>query len=150
MKQITWSKCYNCMSVISLSMTLSYDIFSDDNDIIYHLEHPPKFSADYPLNDPQDPTYQRARQLRKDIIQLTHEAIQFFQSKREDDLESLKVIIKISRTLVDDQGIDKKGMDGHSARYTMAHTMYKTPLGHKHYPRGILGNSKTQPSYFIS
>ncbi|CDS14218.1 hypothetical protein LRAMOSA06388 [Lichtheimia ramosa] len=114
------------------------DYMDDDNDIIYHLEHPPKFSADYPLNDPQDPTYQRARQLRKDIIQLTHEAIQFFQSKREDDLESLKVIIKISRTLVDDQGIDKKGMDGHSARYTMAHTMYKTPLGHKHYPRGIL------------
>ncbi|KAI9321667.1 hypothetical protein BX666DRAFT_1850314 [Dichotomocladium elegans] len=113
-----------------------FEPISDDEKLTRFMST--AFEAGYALHDPSHPVYARARLLRREIVQLTHESIQFFQRERENDLESLKILIKIAKTLLDDIGIDKKDIDAQSARYTIIKTIYKTPLKRKHYPRGVL------------
>lgn len=98
----------------------------------------------YAFGDESDPRQRsRARELRKKIGELTHQAIRYFQEHREDDLESIKVIIKIARTYLDNYGSEKSCLDRQKVLYDYSRISCCLPHSHKLYPRTILGNEKS-------
>ena len=97
--------------------------------------------AGYAFTDPSDPMYIKVHQIRHDMGQLIHEALQFFLLKREDDLESLKMVLDITRAYMDDAGVDRKYLDQEKGQYVYAKAIIKVPKAPKQYPRSLLGKS---------
>ncbi|KAI9483082.1 MAG: hypothetical protein EXX96DRAFT_599664 [Benjaminiella poitrasii] len=98
----------------------------------------PRLEAGYAFTDPADYRTQKARQIRYDIGQLIHQLSDFFRSKREDDVESIKILIKIARTFLSERGVEKTQFDRSKSGYSYAKCIGKTPLCKKRYPRNLL------------
>ena len=65
--------------------------------------------------------------------------MEFFLVKREDDLESLKLVINLARTYMDDAGTAKQHVNATKGQYLYAKAVVKVPKAAKQYPRGLLG-----------
>lgn len=92
----------------------------------------------YAFSDPSDPRTQQARNIRHSIGELIHKLSDFFRTKREDDVESVKIWIKIARAFLSERGIEKGHFDRSKTGYSYAKNIGKTPLCNKRYPRNLL------------
>ncbi|KAI7908029.1 uncharacterized protein BX663DRAFT_425475 [Cokeromyces recurvatus] len=98
----------------------------------------PRLEVGYAFSDPTDPRTQKACRIRYDIGQLIHQLSNFFRNKREDDVESIKILIKIARTFLSERGVEKSQFDRSKSGYSYAKCIGKTPLCKKRYPRNLL------------
>ncbi|KAI8644413.1 hypothetical protein BD408DRAFT_340596 [Parasitella parasitica] len=92
----------------------------------------------YAFSDPADPRTEQARNIRHSIGVLIHRLSDFFRTKREDDVESVKILIKIARTFLSERGVEKEQFDRSKAGYSYAKNIGKTPHCKKRYPRNLL------------
>jgi proteasome activator subunit 4 len=54
-----------------------------------------RIEVGYCLVDPNDPRTQKVRKIRAETGQLLNDLMQFFHTKREDDVENIKVLVKV-------------------------------------------------------
>ncbi|KAG0174459.1 hypothetical protein DFQ30_004302 [Apophysomyces sp. BC1015] len=94
--------------------------------------------AGYAFTDPADPRTEKARNIRKAIGEFIHEAAVFFKTRREDDVESVKILIKIIKSFLADRGVEKLTFENNKNGYSYAKHVGRTPLSHKRYPRNLL------------
>ncbi|CAG8548665.1 30916_t:CDS:10 [Gigaspora margarita] len=82
----------------------------------------------YCFSDPNDPRRHTARKLRKELGEFLHKLVTYFRTKREDDVDSLKILLKVKKSKYD---ASKRG-------YQYAKGMLKTSNHDKKYPRYLL------------
>ncbi|CEP09555.1 hypothetical protein [Parasitella parasitica] len=92
----------------------------------------------YAFSDPTDPRTEQARSIRRSIGLLIHKLSDFFRTKREDDVESIKILIKIARSFLSERGVEKEQFDRSKAGYSYAKNIGRTPHCKKRYPRNLL------------
>ncbi|KAG1458041.1 hypothetical protein G6F56_006483 [Rhizopus delemar] len=97
-----------------------------------------RLEVDYAFTDLQDSRTQQARAIRKSAGDLIHQLATFFKTKREDDIESIKIWIKITRVYLSERGVEKTQFERSKAGYSYAKNVDKTPLCKKRYPRNVL------------
>ncbi|KAI8373532.1 hypothetical protein EDC96DRAFT_498664 [Choanephora cucurbitarum] len=125
---------------------LDADIVIDDNDEEGEEEEEEdtgpffgkKLEAGYAFADNSDPRAHQARLIRQSIGDLTHELFEYFRTKRENDVESIKVLIKIARTFLSERGVERAHFDRSKNGYSYAKNIGRTPLCKKRYPRHLL------------
>ncbi|KAF9169581.1 hypothetical protein BGX20_010129 [Mortierella sp. AD010] len=91
----------------------------------------------YCLTDHNDPRTQKIRKIRAETGQLLHDLMQFFHTKREDDVENIKVLVKATRVYLTDHGTDSKAYESSRKGYDFLKEMYQIPGDKKIYPRFI-------------
>ncbi|KAF9918681.1 hypothetical protein BX616_006764 [Lobosporangium transversale] len=106
--------------------------FGDDMDTILPLK---RIEVGYCLTDYNDPRTEKIRKIRADTGQLLHELMGFFLTKREDDVENIKILVKAARIFLSDHGIDSKTFDANSKGYEFLKALYRLPGDKKMYPR---------------
>ncbi|KAF9994804.1 hypothetical protein BGZ79_000402 [Entomortierella chlamydospora] len=89
----------------------------------------------YCLTDHNDPRTQKIRKIRAETGQLLHDLMQFFHTKREDDVENVKVLVKATRVYLTDHGADSKAYESSRKGYDFLKEMYQIPGDKKIYPR---------------
>lgn len=116
---------------------MSDDILNEDEDDSDLLQ-PQRLEVGYAFTDLNDPRTQDARDLRRSLGEQIHQLAQFFITKREDDVESVKILIKIARHYLSERGVEKAQLDRCKSGYSYAKNIGKTPLSKKRYPRNLL------------
>ncbi|KAF7723510.1 hypothetical protein EC973_001885 [Apophysomyces ossiformis] len=111
---------------------------SDGDEDTVSLNAARKLIAGYAFTDPDDPRTQKARDIRKMIGEFIHETAEYFKTHREDDVESIKILIKISKYYLADRGVEKASLENYQSSYSYAKHLGRTPLCHKRYPRNLL------------
>ncbi|CAI2164709.1 4841_t:CDS:10 [Funneliformis geosporum] len=94
--------------------------------------------AGYCFLNPNDQRRQVARQLRKELGEFLHKLVNFFRKQREDDVESLKILLKMIKIYLTDRGVEKSKYDASKRGYQYAKNMLKTSHHDKKYPRYLL------------
>ncbi|KAI8387347.1 hypothetical protein BD560DRAFT_321031 [Blakeslea trispora] len=97
-----------------------------------------KLQAGYAFADSSDPRAHQARSIRQSIGKLIHQLFDYFRTKRENDVESIKILIKIARTFLSERGVERSHFDRSKSGYSYAKNIGKTPLCNKRYPRNLL------------
>jgi proteasome activator subunit 4 len=97
-----------------------------------------RLEVGYAFTDPTDTRTKKARSIRQTVGELIHKLSDFFKNKREDDVESVKILIKIARNFLSERGIEKAQFDRSKNGYSYAKNIGKTPLCKKRYPRNLL------------
>ncbi|CAO3568761.1 unnamed protein product [Mortierella alpina] len=59
-----------------------------------------RLEVGYCLTDSSDPRTERIRKIRAETGELLHELLVFFQTKREDDVENIKILVKAARVFL--------------------------------------------------
>ncbi|RCI01929.1 hypothetical protein CU098_000361, partial [Rhizopus stolonifer] len=108
----------------------------DNDDEFFVLNQ--KLQVGYAFTDPSDPRTEQARSIRRSIGELIHQLLDYFKTKREDDVESVKILIKIARTFLAERGVERAQFDRSKSGYSYAKNIGKTPLCKKRYPRNLL------------
>lgn len=98
----------------------------------------PILPVGYALTDLQDPRTQQARAMRKSTGQFIHQLFEYFKTQREDDVESVKVLVKIARVYLAERGVERNQFDNSKNGYSYAKNVGQTPLCKKRYPRNLL------------
>lgn len=98
----------------------------------------PQLQVGYAFTDDSDPRMATAREIRRSIGDLIHQLSEYFKTKREDDVESIKVLIKIARSYLSERGVEKSQFDQSKNGYGYAKNVGTTPLCKKRYPRNLL------------
>lgn len=98
----------------------------------------PQLEVGYTFTDESDPRMAKAREFRRSIGDLIHQLAEYFKTQREDDVESIKVLIKIARSYLSERGIEKSQFDQSKNGYHYAKNVSFTPLCKKRYPRNLL------------
>ncbi|KAI8379085.1 uncharacterized protein BYT42DRAFT_495617 [Radiomyces spectabilis] len=109
---------------------------TEENALYYGTSH--RLVAGYAFTDFNDPRTQKARSYRKRIGELIHQAAIHFKTERENDVESIKILIKICRTFLSERGVEKLHFERSKSSYSYAKNICRTPLCHKRYPRHLL------------
>ncbi|CAG8466985.1 9745_t:CDS:10 [Ambispora leptoticha] len=112
--------------------------FKDEDSESVHGNANNILPAGYCFTDPMDERRHYVRDLRKSLGELIHELITYFRTKREDDLESMKILLKMTKTYLTDRGVEKGKYEGSKRGYQYAKGMLKTSHGDKKYPRYLL------------
>ncbi|RGB33631.1 hypothetical protein C1646_815894 [Rhizophagus diaphanus] len=94
--------------------------------------------AGYCFSDSNDPRRQGARKLRKELGEFLHRLVTYFRTQREDDVESLKILLKMIKIYLTDRGVEKSKYDASKRGYQYAKNMLKTSRHDKKYPRYLL------------
>ncbi|KAF9423952.1 hypothetical protein BGZ94_008121 [Podila epigama] len=94
-----------------------------------------RIEVGYCLTDLNDPRREKIRKIRADIGVLLHELMTFFLTKREDDVENIKVLVKTARIYLSDHGTDSSHYDSNKKGFEFLKNMYKLPGDRKLYPR---------------
>lgn len=110
----------------------------DNNDDEEGNIHIPILEVGYAFTDPKDKRTQKARQIRKTVGEFIHDLSDYFTKYREDDVESIKILIKIARTYLSERGVEKTQFDHSKSGYSYAKNIGQTPLCKKRYPRNLL------------
>ncbi|KAL9538165.1 hypothetical protein MBANPS3_011145 [Mucor bainieri] len=92
----------------------------------------------YAFTDAADPRTQHARAIRRSLGELIHTLSDFFRAHREDDVESVKIWIKIARAFLNERGIEKTQFDHRKQNYSIGKDISKTPHCGKRYARNLL------------
>jgi proteasome activator subunit 4 len=114
------------------------NIVLEDNDDTVDDVVTPTLPAGYAFTDLQDSRTLNAREIRKSIGQLIHQLFDYFKTHREDDVESVKVLVKISRVYLAERGVERNQFDNSKNGYSYAKNVGQTPLCKKKYPRNLL------------
>ncbi|CAG8507014.1 6948_t:CDS:10 [Ambispora gerdemannii] len=104
--------------------------------------------AGYCFTDPMDPRRHHVRELRKNLGEFIHELVTHFRIKREDDLESIKILLKMTKTYLTDRGVEKGKYEGSKRGYQYAKGMLKTSHRDKKYPRYLLVRTRLHDDLF--
>ncbi|KAI9261229.1 hypothetical protein EDC94DRAFT_122877 [Helicostylum pulchrum] len=105
----------------------------DEDDPIF-----PILQVGYAFTDLNDSRTQEAREIRKGVAELIHQLSNYFTSKKEDDVESIKILIKTARTFLSERGVEKTQFDHSKSGYSYAKNIGQTPGCKKQYPRNLL------------
>ena len=70
----------------------NFDIRDEETEAVKPIKSIP---AGYCFSNPNDPRRQVARQLRKELGEFLHKLVNYFRTQREDDVESLKILLKV-------------------------------------------------------
>ncbi|KAF8964857.1 hypothetical protein BGZ46_000706 [Entomortierella lignicola] len=97
----------------------------------------------YCLTDLNDPRTQKIRKIRAETGRLLHELMDFFYSKREDDVENVKVLVKATRVFLSNHGCDSRTYENNSKGYEFLKQLYRLPGEKKIYPRVMLARRAT-------
>ncbi|KAF9396493.1 hypothetical protein CPC16_001175 [Podila verticillata] len=97
-----------------------------------------RIEVGYCLTDANDPRREKIRKIRADTGALLHELMTYFITKREDDVENIKVLVKTARVFLSDHGTDSSNYDSNKKGYEFLKQMYKLPGDKKLYPRVML------------
>lgn len=116
--------------------SIMQDINDDDDEM--DLPFVQRLEVGYAFTDPNDSRTVEARTIRRTIGELIHKLSDFFKNKREDDVESVKILIKIARNFLSERGVEKAHFDRSKNGYSYAKNIGKTPLCKKRYPRNLL------------
>ncbi|KAI9254007.1 hypothetical protein BY458DRAFT_521472 [Sporodiniella umbellata] len=111
---------------------------NDEDDEDQHQYVAKILEVGYAFADLNESRTQQARFLRKSAGELIHKLAIFFKTKREDDIESIKIWIKIARVYLSERGVEKSQFERSKAGYSYAKNVDKTPLCKKQYPRNVL------------
>ncbi|KAI8578771.1 hypothetical protein K450DRAFT_245430 [Umbelopsis ramanniana AG] len=107
----------------------------EDSSTIHHMK---TLHAGYSFTDSNDPRTEVARAFRRSVGNLIHDMCGYFKQSREDDVESIKMIVKIAKSYMTDRGIEKSKFDASRRGYSFAKNICKTPNCNKQYPRYLL------------
>jgi proteasome activator subunit 4 len=96
--------------------------------------------AGYCLKDSNDPRYQYIVDVRCRLGALLHELISCFSAHREDNIENLKIVIKLIRVYLTDRGLERQQYDGHAGNHRTIKDMLRSDRERegKLYPRFLL------------
>lgn len=125
-----------------------------------------RIEVGYCLTDSNDPRREKIRKIRADTGAILHELMTYFITKREDDVENIKVLVKVysntliqhlatvnwyhashsslsisiqtARVFLSDHGTDSSNYDSNKKGYEFLKQMYKLPGDKKLYPRVML------------
>ncbi|KAF9979719.1 hypothetical protein BGZ75_009303 [Mortierella antarctica] len=86
-----------------------------------------RLEVQYCLTDSNDPRTERIRKIRAETGELLHELLVFFQTKREDDVENIKILVKTTRVFLSDHGLESSSYDIIRKGYDFLKQMYKIP-----------------------
>ncbi|CAJ0904050.1 1258_t:CDS:10 [Entrophospora sp. SA101] len=111
------------------------DFKDEDTEAIYPTKSIP---VGYCFTDKNDPRRQIARNLRREVGEFLHQLVTYFRTKREDDVDSLKIILKMTKLYLTDRGVEKYKFDSVRRGYQYSKGMLKTPHHDKKYPRYLL------------
>ncbi|RUO96683.1 hypothetical protein BC936DRAFT_141627 [Jimgerdemannia flammicorona] len=101
--------------------------------------HPVKqLCGAYCFTNPVDPRTHKARTIRRELGQFLHELVVYFRANREDDVESLKIVIKMYKSYLTERGVEKRKYEVIARGYDYAKTLVKTAYDDKAYPRYLL------------
>lgn len=112
-------------------------VYSGEDEVVLEKTH--LLVAGYAFSDESDPRIEIARRIRRDIGNLLHDLTVFFTAEREDDVESVKILVKILRTYLSERGVEKSWLELIKNGYSYTKNICKTPICHKRYPRHLLG-----------
>ncbi|KAG0312267.1 hypothetical protein BGZ99_009606 [Dissophora globulifera] len=87
-----------------------------------------RIAVGYCLTDRSDPRTQRVRKIREETGNLLHELMTFFRTKREDEVENIKVLVKAARIFLSNHGVDSTGYDNNKKGYEFLKQMHKVPV----------------------
>lgn len=93
-----------------------------------------------------DERSEEARAIRREVGDLLHQVADFFKLQRENDIESIKILIKLIRVFLSERGVEKSWFDRNKSGYNYSKNISKTPICHKHYPRHLLGTLQKEES----
>ncbi|KAI8327989.1 hypothetical protein BC941DRAFT_364207, partial [Chlamydoabsidia padenii] len=85
-----------------------------------------------------DPRSEEARAIRLEVGDLLHQLAAFFTDQRENDVESVKILIKMIRVFLSERGVEKTWFDRNKSGYNYSKNIGKTPVCYKQYPRHLL------------
>ncbi|KAG0049518.1 hypothetical protein BGZ83_005704 [Gryganskiella cystojenkinii] len=94
-----------------------------------------RIKVGYCLTDRSDARTQKIRNIRAETGQLLHELMAFFHTKREDDVENIKVLVKTARVFLSDHGVDGTVFDNNKRGYEFLKRASALPGKKKLYPR---------------
>ncbi|KAI8099232.1 uncharacterized protein BX664DRAFT_272366 [Halteromyces radiatus] len=112
-------------------------MIEDDGQLQKQRQHS-SVLAGYAFMDKNDPRSEEARAIRRDVGELLHQLAEYFRTQREDDVESIKILIKLIRTYLTERGVEKTWLDRNKSGYNYSKNISKTPICHKRYPRHLL------------
>ncbi|CAG8434329.1 1354_t:CDS:10 [Diversispora eburnea] len=130
----------NCLSGMTTLVEDDGDVeISDYKDDETEAVHPTKsIPSGYCFTDPNDPRRKIVRQMRKDLGEFLHKLVLYFRNSREDDVDSLKILLKMIKIYLTDRGVEKSKYDASKRGYQYAKGMLKTAHHDKKYPRYLL------------
>ncbi|KAF9155612.1 hypothetical protein BG015_009167 [Linnemannia schmuckeri] len=105
---------------------------SDDAASVQPLK---RIESGYCLTDLSDPRTNKVRKIRAETGKLLHELMTFFQTKREDDVVNIKIVVKAARVFLSDHGVDSNTFDNSKKGHDFLKDMHKIPGLKKVYPR---------------
>ncbi|OZJ03795.1 hypothetical protein BZG36_03001 [Bifiguratus adelaidae] len=124
---------------ITLYQADETDDSSEFSDEISKTLRPSKFLyANYCFDSGAEGDGQRAKRLRQTIGELVHSSFVYLKESREDDIESMKIVIKMLHSFLTDRGVEKSKYDAIKRSYNYAKSMSKTFADKKKYPRYVL------------
>ncbi|ORX56233.1 hypothetical protein DM01DRAFT_330261 [Hesseltinella vesiculosa] len=94
--------------------------------------------AGYAFTDPADPKTQLAREYRARLGKLLHDLVQYFSKERDNDVESIKILVKALRLYLSERGVDKTWFERVKHGYNYSKNLFKSPGDKKRYPRSLL------------
>ncbi|KAI7863239.1 hypothetical protein BDF14DRAFT_1734412 [Spinellus fusiger] len=97
-----------------------------------------KLVAGYALTDPNDSRTKKAEGIRKSTGEAMHQVAMYFKAHREDDIESIKIFIKITRAFLSERGVEKGFYERSKTGYNYAKRLSNAQLKQKSYPRNLL------------
>ncbi|ORZ04733.1 hypothetical protein BCR42DRAFT_474389 [Absidia repens] len=115
---------------------------SDDEDEVMmdkmkqRQQHYASVEANYALSD--QVRADQARAIRRQVSHLLHQLAGYFTQQKENDVESIKILIKCIRVYLSERGVEKVWLDRNKSGYNYSKNISKTPVCHKHYPRHLL------------
>ncbi|KAL1919118.1 uncharacterized protein VTP21DRAFT_2500 [Calcarisporiella thermophila] len=110
----------------------------DDDELTPEYYEAKRLSAGYCLINPTDPRYQTVRHLLREVGDTLRELSRYFRTKREDDVESLKLVIKTIGVFLSNRGVARAEYEAQKQMYEITKKHIKAPEDHKRYPRGNL------------
>ncbi|CAO3588698.1 unnamed protein product [Absidia cylindrospora] len=115
---------------------------SDDEDEVMmdkmkqRQQHYASVEANYAFSD--QVRADQARVIRRQVSHLLHQLAAYFTQQKENDVESIKILIKCIRVYLSERGVEKVWLDRNKSGYNYSKNISKTPVCHKQYPRHLL------------
>ncbi|KAI1320115.1 hypothetical protein EDD11_002087 [Mortierella claussenii] len=94
-----------------------------------------RIEVGYCLTDRSDPRTEKVRGIRAQTGHLLHDLMVYFRTKREDDVENVKVLVKATRVFLSDHGVDASSYESNRKGYEFLKHAYRLPGDKKVYPR---------------
>ena len=120
-------------------MLTSTPLYHRDTDLFSQSKHKKRVLAcGYVCVDPADPQTAKMRDVKLRIGAILNQAMNFFFTRREADVENTKIVVEIVGVFLTDRGVEKSKYDANNRALRYAKSVAKTVLDKKRYSRNTL------------